>query len=373
MGRSSYSFEEGLNKGAWTTSEDNLLINYINKHGEGKWTMIPYKAGLKRSGKSCRLRWLNYLRPNVKRGNFSEEEDDLIIRLHKLLGNRWSLIAGRLPGRTDNEVKNYWNTTLGRKVNQPCTIKRPPASNALMPSSPLQATSDTTLIRTKAIRCNKLAFPLLLPSFSGSKQEIPTKRLAGESNAMMTNEMPESSKVSPNVEEELFQEEENMVLNYGSFGDDIIAAFPNQATMEFDELMDFERWMLIDDNVDYLVDADQIQSLTSLFDIEGSKQEIPTKQLTGESKAIVANEMPESIKVGPNIAEELFQEEENMNLNYGSFDDDVIVAFPNQAVMEFDGLVDFKCWMQIDEDVDYLPYADQIQSLTSLFDIGGEF
>ncbi|KAH9761695.1 transcription factor MYB82 [Citrus sinensis] len=66
-------------------------------------------------GKSCRLRWKNYLRPNIKRGAISQQEEDLIIRMHKLLGNRWSLIAGRLPGRTDNEVKNYWNTHLNKK------------------------------------------------------------------------------------------------------------------------------------------------------------------------------------------------------------------------------------------------------------------
>ncbi|URE36281.1 Myb-like DNA-binding domain [Musa troglodytarum] len=72
-------------------------------------------SGINRCGKSCRLRWLNYLRPGIKRGNISEEEDDLIIRLHNLLGNRWSLIAGRLPGRTDNEIKNHWNTHLCKR------------------------------------------------------------------------------------------------------------------------------------------------------------------------------------------------------------------------------------------------------------------
>lgn len=61
---------------------------------------------------------MNYLRPNIKRGNISDQEEDLIVRLHKLLGNRWSLIAGRLPGRTDNEIKNYWNSHLSKKVHQ---------------------------------------------------------------------------------------------------------------------------------------------------------------------------------------------------------------------------------------------------------------
>jgi len=74
-------------------------------------------VGLKRCGKSCRLRWLNYLRPDIKRGNICPAEEELIIRLHRLLGNRWSLIAGRLPGRTDNEIKNYWNTHLSKKLS----------------------------------------------------------------------------------------------------------------------------------------------------------------------------------------------------------------------------------------------------------------
>ncbi|RDY12360.1 Transcription factor MYB3, partial [Mucuna pruriens] len=116
MGRSPCCSKEGLNKGAWTALEDKILSEYIHIHGEGKWRHLPKRAGLKRCGKSCRLRWLNYLRPGIKRGNITNDEEELIIRLHKLLGNRWSLIAGRLPGRTDNEIKNYWNTNIGRKL-----------------------------------------------------------------------------------------------------------------------------------------------------------------------------------------------------------------------------------------------------------------
>ncbi|XP_020529088.1 transcription factor MYB6 [Amborella trichopoda] len=104
-----------INRGAWTADEDERLREYLKVHGEKKWRSLPARAGLNRCGKSCRLRWLNYLRPDIKRGNFSEDEDDLIIRLHNLLGNRWSLIAGRLPGRTDNEIKNHWNTHLSKK------------------------------------------------------------------------------------------------------------------------------------------------------------------------------------------------------------------------------------------------------------------
>lgn len=106
----------GIKKGPWTPEEDELLANYIRKEGEGRWRTLPKRAGLLRCGKSCRLRWMNYLRPSVKRGRIAPDEEDLILRLHRLLGNRWSLIAGRIPGRTDNEIKNYWNTCLSKKL-----------------------------------------------------------------------------------------------------------------------------------------------------------------------------------------------------------------------------------------------------------------
>ncbi|KAL0463795.1 UNVERIFIED_CONTAM: Transcription factor [Sesamum latifolium] len=104
-----------LNRGAWTAEEDRRLDEAVHVQGPKHWTTVAAKAGLNRCAKSCRLRWMNYLRPNIKRGNISDQEEDLIIRLHKLLGNRWSLIAARLPGRTDNEIKNYWNYHLSKK------------------------------------------------------------------------------------------------------------------------------------------------------------------------------------------------------------------------------------------------------------------
>ncbi|KAF5460164.1 hypothetical protein F2P56_020051 [Juglans regia] len=112
------SAKKVMNKGTWTAEEDQKLSQYIEIHGAKRWEIAAATAGLNRCGKSCRLRWLNYLRPNIKRGNISDAEEDLILRLHKLLGNRWSLIAGRLPGRTDNEIKNYWNSHLNKKINR---------------------------------------------------------------------------------------------------------------------------------------------------------------------------------------------------------------------------------------------------------------
>nr|ASR18095.1 R2R3MYB10 [Ginkgo biloba] len=118
MGRAPCCSKVGLHRGPWTAREDMLLTKHIEANGEGHWRALPKKAGLLRCGKSCRLRWMNYLRPDIKRGNISPDEEELIIRLHTLLGNRWSLIAGRLPGRTDNEIKNFWNTHLSKKLRR---------------------------------------------------------------------------------------------------------------------------------------------------------------------------------------------------------------------------------------------------------------
>uniref|UniRef100_A0A5B7BU09 Myb-related protein 123 n=1 Tax=Davidia involucrata TaxID=16924 RepID=A0A5B7BU09_DAVIN len=162
MGRSPCCAKEGLNRGAWTATEDKILTDYIKVHGEGRWRNLPKKAGLKRCGKSCRLRWLNYLRPDIKRGNISHDEEELIIRLHKLLGNRWSLIAGRLPGRTDNEIKNYWNTNLGKKVHHHFKSRRHSNDNdkekkktSIGSASPATPKMESHLVPTMPVRCSK--------------------------------------------------------------------------------------------------------------------------------------------------------------------------------------------------------------------------
>ncbi|KAK6914091.1 SANT/Myb domain, partial [Dillenia turbinata] len=122
MGRAPCCEKMGLKKGPWAPEEDQILVSYIQQNGHGNWRALPKQAGLLRCGKSCRLRWINYLRPDIKRGNFSREEEEAIIKLHQMLGNRWSAIAARLPGRTDNEIKNVWHTHLKKRLKENQTI-----------------------------------------------------------------------------------------------------------------------------------------------------------------------------------------------------------------------------------------------------------
>ncbi|KAL2317276.1 hypothetical protein Fmac_031152 [Flemingia macrophylla] len=118
MGRQPCCDKVGLKKGPWTADEDKKLINFILTNGQCCWRAVPKLAGLLRCGKSCRLRWTNYLRPDLKRGLLSEYEEKMVIDLHAQLGNRWSKIASHLPGRTDNEIKNHWNTHIKKKLKK---------------------------------------------------------------------------------------------------------------------------------------------------------------------------------------------------------------------------------------------------------------
>ncbi|KAL2621781.1 hypothetical protein R1flu_001986 [Riccia fluitans] len=127
MGRAPCCDKANVKKGPWSPEEDGKLKSFIEQNGTGgNWITLPSKAGLKRCGKSCRLRWINYLRPDIKHGSFTEEEERTIYRLHAQIGSRWSLIAGQLPGRTDNDIKNYWNTRLKKKLVERESVPQPP-------------------------------------------------------------------------------------------------------------------------------------------------------------------------------------------------------------------------------------------------------
>ncbi|KAF7129517.1 hypothetical protein RHSIM_Rhsim10G0012000 [Rhododendron simsii] len=116
MGRQPCCDKVRLKRGPWTIEEDHKLMNFILNNGIHYWRTVPNRAGLQRCGTSCRLGWINYLRPDLKRGALSEAEEDQIIQLHARLGNRWSKIASHFPGRMDNEIKNRWNTRIKKRL-----------------------------------------------------------------------------------------------------------------------------------------------------------------------------------------------------------------------------------------------------------------
>ncbi|KAL6911894.1 hypothetical protein ACP4OV_000699 [Aristida adscensionis] len=159
MGRAPCCDRNGLKKGPWTPEEDKLLVDYIQANGHGSWRTLPKLAGLNRCGKSCRLRWTNYLRPDIKRGAFTPEEQKSIVQLHAIVGNsgvvawavvRWSMIAAQLPGRTDNEIKNHWNTHLKKQLRRMGLDEPPPGPAAGCPAARHMAQWETARLEAEA-------------------------------------------------------------------------------------------------------------------------------------------------------------------------------------------------------------------------------
>ncbi|XP_061342869.1 transcription factor MYB20-like [Gastrolobium bilobum] len=168
MGRQPCCDKVGLKKGPWTSEEDKKLINFILTNGQCCWRAVPKLAGLLRCGKSCRLRWTNYLRPDLKRGLLSEYEEKMVIDLHAQLGNRWSKIASHLPGRTDNEIKNHWNTHIKKKLKKmgidPVTHKPLPNATEQTQTQPEQQQQQQLVHQPLLEQHQQQSFPVDLDS-----------------------------------------------------------------------------------------------------------------------------------------------------------------------------------------------------------------
>ncbi|KAL6215657.1 hypothetical protein ACLB2K_015086 [Fragaria x ananassa] len=264
MGRGPRCSKDGLNKGAWLEAEDKLLLDYIKNHGEGKWSNVAKETGLKRCGKSCRLRWMNYLRPDIKRGSISDDEEELIIRLHKLLGNRWSLIAGRLPGRTDNEIKNYWNSNLAKKMAQAAaqTSSQSKCNNATVQRAP-----DQTQPQQQYSRVNTV-IPTQPPPTTTAATASPVhhRRLNDFSNSVAMNNTNDLIKAINSVESHMSREDGSpsttTTTNTTGDGDDHLGSSPTNFMLDFntDDHEDFCKILDCDfANLNNAIDGDDDQ------------------------------------------------------------------------------------------------------------------
>ncbi|KAE8699111.1 Transcription repressor MYB6 [Hibiscus syriacus] len=192
-GRAPCCDKEKVKRGPWSPSEDLRLISFIQKHGHQNWRALPKQAGLLRCGKSCRLRWINYLRPDVKRGNFTKEEEDAIIRLHETLGNKWSTIAAHFPGRTDNEIKNVWNTHLKKRL-----VSKNENTQKKDESKEFSTSSSSSCFSSSSGKNSREAFAMPV---SDNAQDFKTDHLSNHGSSSPSEE-PEglsSSSISSNI------------------------------------------------------------------------------------------------------------------------------------------------------------------------------
>ncbi|KAJ8557652.1 hypothetical protein K7X08_003277 [Anisodus acutangulus] len=207
MGRAPCCDKANVKRGPWSPEEDAKLKEFIEKSGTGgNWITLPQKAGLKRCGKSCRLRWLNYLRPNIKHGDFTDDEDRAICSLYANIGSRWSIIAAQLPGRTDNDIKNYWNTKLKKKL---MGLNIPSSNNQRLPFFPSLITPPQPQTISNLFR--------------DTYNYTPNRSLTGQQNSMCNNNI-NFSLVTNNQYSDYLQSQERLVnsLKYCTLRDNLL-------------------------------------------------------------------------------------------------------------------------------------------------------
>ncbi|CAG7901448.1 unnamed protein product [Brassica rapa] len=230
MGRAPCCEKMGLNRGPWTPEEDQILISFIHKHGHSNWRALPKQAGLLRCGKSCRLRWMNYLKPDIKRGNFTKEEEDAIISLHQILGNRWSAIAAKLPGRTDNEIKNVWHTHLKKRLED-YQLAKPKTSNTKKATKPKSQSVPTKLNST---RCELEFLNSSNPSFESLFSASPSTSDAVSSVTLMSHKGHNNEAKMDNKSGDINIADQDC-SSFEIFGADIDESFWNEALYSQDE------------------------------------------------------------------------------------------------------------------------------------------
>ncbi|KAL3614884.1 hypothetical protein CASFOL_040545 [Castilleja foliolosa] len=225
-----------VKSGPWSPAEDLRLINFIQNNGHSNWRVLPKQAGLLRCGKSCRLRWINYLRPDVKRGNFTPQEEQTIIDLHLSIGNKWSKIASYLPGRTDNEIKNIWNTHLKKRVKNKSTTDQSDNKNEAKDSKPnnsITASTSCTSSHMSSSEDQNTEKALIDQHIQESESEKPNQDSSSDNSSQSSKTSNFSS--SNDTSSEFSKKPEvakNMVIDYEKI------EIPLEYDIDFWELLD---------------------------------------------------------------------------------------------------------------------------------------
>ena len=235
----------GLKRGPWTAEEDMTLVAHIEQHGHSNWRALPKQAGLLRCGKSCRLRWINYLRPDIKRGNFTSDEEEAIIQVHAMLGNRWSTIAARLPGRTDNEIKNVWHTHLKKRLDSSSSKTSGQAAPKRKAKKP-------------AVAASALEGPTSEPASSSPGQSLSTSSATGYSMASSLENTGSSSSEEFQIDDSFWSETLAMSADSSGSGMESSDTFgvDSGAPSSSNDEMDF--WVTL------FMQASDIQSLSQI-------------------------------------------------------------------------------------------------------------
>ncbi|KAJ4780389.1 MYB transcription factor [Rhynchospora pubera] len=233
MVRSPCCDKVGVKKGPWTPEEDIILVSYIQEHGPGNWRSIPTNTGLMRCSKSCRLRWTNYLRLGIKRGNFTPREEGIIIHLQAMLGNKWAAIASYLPQRTDNDIKNYWNTHLKKKLKK---LQPTIGHNYTIPLDSTFPRHDN--MQEKVTENTPLPNLCLHPSTYASSAENISKLLEG-----WTRSSSKSTEFTRDMQSDLSNQDEldSFLLSENLVGDERKPSMDSEEHPPFSYL---EKWLL---------------------------------------------------------------------------------------------------------------------------------
>ncbi|CAE5968424.1 unnamed protein product [Arabidopsis arenosa] len=271
MGRAPCCEKMGLKRGPWTPEEDQILVSFILKHGHSNWRALPKQAGLLRCGKSCRLRWMNYLKPDIKRGNFTKEEEDAIISLHQILGNRWSAIAAKLPGRTDNEIKNVWHTHLKKRLKdyQPAKPKTSNKKKGTKPKSESVITSSNSTRSESELANSSNPSGESLFSASPSTSEVSSMTLIsneGHSNEINMDNKPRDNgtidqdcvsfeNFGADIDESFWNETLYSQSEHNYASNDLEVAGLDEIKQEFQHLGSVNNEMIFDSEMDFWFDV----------------------------------------------------------------------------------------------------------------------